>query len=702
MGRYGFGHGGKGGARLIAPLAGVGVSALEIAAVLPSPTWTGTAGTGFVSIPADPVRTTAKPIVRMIDPPNQYFTDELTFSVMAFANDGGTIIGGIDRVRFHFEGGSVDVVQPALRNFTRYDGSTYSLPCYTVRLKKPAGRAGVANLYIEAIPADATMQRRVLGPLQFSPAATKHDWDRTIGLTGSGADYTAATLATATLNALNAARTAAAQNPRVTYISSGTSDLLVGSSAYTAQGYMTVECATGVNVTFAKPSYTTDAAMLMRPRWDGMWFRGAGITFDMAYVSEVYHEAQQSVPTLLNGRSHVFEGVRFTRSTPRGALIRGNVTGGSVTHQVRGSPWFLECDLHNIQYAGQFFAYNRGCALRDTFNDAFHGAALVVGNKVTHHNSMAYRNPLPAMTVTYSGTGATADLSLSGGNVANGRVFTARVNGVSVGTFTVFNTEAAYTAGTNYTVANVVNWINSLGGGWAATLQDDTRYAAALSLGDRFTSFGAFTNQNVKGVTLQLFTAFDQHSDYYQKSDNVQENVLIYGNTGLDCDTQHFAVGGNATRDWAYINNAINRPDPSPEFLGNAQSQMSLSHSHVIIAHNTFPYQRMLLVSTAGPYEQYVGDAYCLIANNALQDLAWAGPVIPGVVIRDNHLHAAAVGTGSPGEVKAGNQITLYANAAAGDYTPAGALATNLKAPVWKLDLKGKLRGSSASVGAIA
>lgn len=702
MGRYGFGHGGKGGARLIAPLAGVGVSTLEVAAVLPSPAWTGTAGSGFVSNPTDPVRTTAKPIVHLIDPPNQYFTDELTISVMAFANDGGTIIGGIDRVRFHFEGATVDVLRPALRSFTRYDGSTYLLPCYTVRLKKPAGKAGIANLFIEAIPADATMQRRVLGPMQFSPAVAKHDWERTIGLTGSGADYTNASLITATANAINAARASAAQNPRLTFISSGTTDLPFTGTPYQVQGYVTFECAPGVNVTFAKPSYTTDAAMLMRSRWDGMWFRGAGFTFDMAFVSEVYHEAQQSTATVLNGRSHVFEGVRFTRSTPRGALIRGNITGGSVPHQVRGSPWFLECDQHNIQYAGQLATRNRGCILRDTFNDAFHGAALVVGCDVTHHNSMAYRNPLAAMTVTYTGAGATADLSLSGGNVENGRVFTARVNGVSVGTFTVFTTEAAYIAGTNYTVANVVNWINGLGGGWSATLQDNTRFAAALSLGNYLTSFGAFTNQNVKNVTLQLFTAFDQHSDYYQKSDSLQDNVLIYGNTGLDCDTQHFAVGGNATRDWAYINNAINRPDPAPEFLGNAQSQMSLSHSHVIIAHNTFPHQRMLLVTGNGQYEQYSGDAYCLIANNALQDLSWANGAGTGVVIRDNHLHASAVGTGSPGEVKAGDQTTLYVSAATGNYTPAGALLTNRKAPRWTWDLGGKLRALSASSGAVA
>jgi hypothetical protein len=669
----------------------------------PGAAWNGTAGSGFSSTPSDPARTTAKPIIRPLDPPNQYFTDELTYSVMAFARNGGTLDGGIDRVRFHFEGQTVDVVPSALRIFTRYDGTTYSLPCYTVRLKKPAGLAGIANLYVEAIPADPTMQSRVLGPIAFSPADARHDWDRTIGLTGSGADYTAATLTTATTNAIAAAKTAAANNPRLTFISSGTTDLVHGTPNYTPQGYLTFECASGVTVTFGKASYTTDTAMLMRTRYDGMWFRGAGFTFDMAFVSEIFHEAQTSVPFAAGSRSHVFEGVRFTRSTPAGALLRKAVTGGTVTWSVRGSPWFMDCDVHNMQCPGQTSHLFRGCTFRQGFHDVAFGVACMAGCTVAGWSSDLYLAPVAAMTVTYTGAGASADLSLSGISDASTRTFTARVNGVSVGTFTVLNSEAAFTAGTNYNVANVVSWINSLTD-WSATLQDDTRRATALTTGA--IGYGAFTNVNTKGVTLQLFTAFDLHTDFYQKdSANLVENVLIYGNTGTEIDAQFIMIGGNESRDWAVINNAldvkagsIDNPDGTV-----LQSQFAHPQRHVIFAHNSFPQQTLALRTGTSSIRLYDPDSYCLVANNALRDLRWdIGGVDADLAIANNHLHAGATGTGSPGEVKSGDQTSLFVDFNAGNFAPAGALLTNLKPPVFTLDAAAKSRPASAPVGALA
>jgi hypothetical protein len=705
MGRIGIGHGGRGSARLIAPLAAAAGNAVVPAKLSPSAQWNGTAGSGFTVVPTDPVRTTAKPIMRLLDPPNQYFTDELTISVMAFAVDDDTLNGGIDRVRFHFEQTTVDVLAPSPRQFTRYDGSTYSLPCYTVRLKKPGGAAGTANLYIEAIPADATMQRRVLGPIQFSPVAAKHAWDRTIGLTGSGADFTGATLAIATVNALNAARLASAQNPRVTYISSGSSDLAAMAAVYTAQGYMTFECAPGVDVTFAKASYTTDAAMIMRPRWDGLWFKGAGFTFDMAVASEIYHETQVS-NAFVAGRSHVFEGVRFTRSTPLGALIRKGLPGGGVPYSVRGSPWMLECDIRSIDTPGAGANLYRGCILAGGYGDVLPplGIACAVGNRVDGWTSETYRKPINAMTVQYTGTGATATLSLSGLNSTNNRTFTARVDGASVGTFTVLNTEAASIAGTNYNVSNVVAWINSLPG-WTATLQNDTRLAAVLNNG--VAPYGAFTNLNVKNVTLQLSANWDTHTDFFQTG-TLNNNVLIYGNSGHEMDAAILAMGGTDTFDFAIVNNAFDIKGDSFENANGEVfvSQFSGAHRHVVFAHNSFARQGLWLRSDFTGSGRYNPDTYCLVATNSIRALVWGS--VPNadadMTIKDNHLHGSGFGvsgTGSPGEVMSGNHTTLYVNAVAGDFTPAGALATNLKTPVWRVDNRGKARAATASPGAI-
>lgn len=692
MGRVGFGQGGRGTARLPAALAAAsGLSKCPI--LRPSAAWNGTAGSGFTTAPVDPVRTTAKPIVRLIDPPNQYISDALVVSVMAFANDGGTLTTGIDRVRFRFEGQTVDVLAPTMRRFTRHDGTTYSLPCYSVTLRRRGATAGLANLYIEAIPADATMQSRVLGPYQFGLASAKHDWVKTIG--AAGADFTTITAAIA------AAKTANAQNPRLTFITSGTYDMSGGTPNYTPQGYMTLQCARGVNVTLAKPSYTTDANMLMRTRWDGLWFRGSGFTLDFAFVDEIWHESQTTNP-FAAGRSHVFERVRFTRSTAPGALIRKAVTGGTTTWSVRGSPWFLECDIHNMQSPGCAPNLYRGCTFRAGFHDVAYGAACMVGCTVARWSSELYLNPLPSMTVRYTGTGAVADLSLSGINGASTRTFTARVDGVTVGTFTVLSTEAAFTAGTNYNVSNVVNWINTLSG-WTAVLQNDTRIACALTNGAA--GYGAFTNINVKTATLQLYTAFDLHTDFYQKdSINLVENVIIYGNSGTDIDAQFIMIGGNDSRDWAIIGNALDALDPSVDNPGGTTlaSQFSRAHRHVIFAHNSFPQQTLALRTGASSVQQYDPDAYCLVANNSVRNISWDTTADADLVIKNNHLHTGVTGTGSPGEVKSGTPSTLYANYDIGDFTPAGALATNLKTAVWAWDLKGARRNPSARPGAIA
>lgn len=697
MGRIGFGHGGQGTSHRLAQLVASTGGHATAASLLPSSAWTGAAGSGFTVTPVDPARTTAKPIVRPIDPPNQYFTDELVYSVMAFANDGGTLIGGIDRVRFHFEGRTVDVVAPTLRTFTRYDGSRYVLPCYTVRLRKPSSTAGVANLYVEAIPADATMQRRVLGPIQFSPATAKHDWVRTIGVTGSGADFQNASLVTATANAVNAARSSAAQNPLLTFISSGATDLPFTGTPYTVQGYLTFECAAGVNVTIGKPGYVNDAGMVIRTRFDGMWFRGRGFTFDMAFTSLIEHEAQNTTGTIENGRSHVFEGVRFTRSTPPGALIRKQLPGGAVSFMVRGSPWFLECDIHNTQRAGNRSFLERGCIFRDNYRDISSAGRCLVGNRIDGHSPARYRTPVNAMTVHYTGPGATATLSMSGVNASNNRVLTARVDGVSVGTFTVQNTEAAFLAGTNYNVSNVVNWINSLGGGWSATLQDDTRYAAALNIGT--STFGAFTNADVRTAPLQLITNWDLHADIYETAIAGDGNVIIYGNSGTAIDAQFILLGGtgNQLLDYAIINNAFSMAVGGSQ--AGSKSHFEQLHSHVIFAHNTFPNQDLVLRPEAG--NNYNPDVYCMVASNSLQSIQWTGTVDTDLLNKNNHVHSGQFSP-SPGVggTQGGTAVTLYVDSTTGDFRPAGDLVSSQKEVVWTWDIGGGSRSRTAPPGA--
>ncbi|WP_271079219.1 hypothetical protein [Aurantiacibacter sp. MUD61] len=688
MAGFGFGF----GARQRRPGSGAKLPELE-----PSAAWTGLAGSGFATAPADPVRTTAKPVMRSLVPPNQYFTDSLMVGVMAAANNQGKLLDnlGLQKVVIHYEGENFDITAPSFQSFERYDGTTYQVLGWWAKLNKPANTAGHAHVYFEAVPQDPTMQSRVIGPLQFSPSDILHDWSATIAIDGSG-DYANV------FDAVQAAKAANAQNPLCTFTRSGSYDIAGGVPNYSGAGYLTFACADGVSVEFAKPGYTSDAAMQMRPRFDGLWFRGRGFTFDFAYVSELYHESQVSSP-FAAGRSHVFEGVRFTRSLAPDALIRKALPGGGVAWSVRGSPWFLECDIHNMQDPAMAASLYRGCTFRDGFHDVAYGAACVIGCTVEGWSSEAYRTPVPALQLQYNGTAASATVSLSGINGAGSRTLTIKEDGAAIASLTLQGSEAAFLTDTNYSVQNVVDWLSAQAG-WSAMLTDNSRYAVLLT--DGSAGYGAFTDLAAKSAPLQLYTAFDLHTDFYQKDAfNLTENVIVYGNSGIGVDAQMLMVGGNETRDWLIANNALDTAGATLDNPGGVtlRSQFSKAHSHVIFAHNSYPRQQLWLRTGGASIRGYDPDAYCLVANNALADLQWdIGGPNSAVTISDNHLHAGAIGTGDLGEAKSGDAASLFADHASGVFAPAGDLLGIPATPSLPYDLRGKKRGAMAAKGALA
>ena len=145
-------------------------------ALAPQASWTGMAGSGFATTPVDPVRTTAKPALRLLTPPFQWFTDTLDVGVVAAANDSGSMLNtlGIAEVSFYFEGNSVKVLAPSWHVIDTAVGPRRYFGWW-VRLKKPPLKSGDGHLYVEAVARDVTMQKRVIGPYVFSPRAVQHD-----------------------------------------------------------------------------------------------------------------------------------------------------------------------------------------------------------------------------------------------------------------------------------------------------------------------------------------------------------------------------------------------------------------------------------------------------------------------------------------------------------------------------------------------
>lgn len=174
MAGFGFGYGPSLASRMRP-------ATTKLTGIVPGEGWTGIAGSGFQSVPVDPVRTVGKPAMRLLVPPNQVYTDRMVVGVYAGANNGGTLIDnmGLEKVVVHFEGRVIDIAEPSLQSFNDANGNAVSYFGWWIELRRD-GRNGAANLYFEAVPKDPELQRRVMGPYAFFPQTEMHDYTVTV------------------------------------------------------------------------------------------------------------------------------------------------------------------------------------------------------------------------------------------------------------------------------------------------------------------------------------------------------------------------------------------------------------------------------------------------------------------------------------------------------------------------------------------
>ncbi len=686
---FGFGHGaGRHRSQIMA--SGEFIHQSEL---LPSSAWDGTAGSGFSAPPADPLRITAKPALRLLTPDYQHFTDSMEVGVLALANNGGTLIGGIDRVRFHFEGNTVDVTEPEFRTFTRFDGSTYQCLGYWIVLSKPVSQTGDAHLYIEAVPSDPAMQRRVLGPLSYCPVETLHDYSVTV--TPSTPEVVGANYHNVS-NALHFFKGVNAQNPHINITEADPSGFYSLPSRspnyYGATGRCMIEAETPVK--FGFPSFVSDGANSFRPLYAGLHFKGSNIIFDVVHLSRIAQEQATTDNWIW------FEGVRLINSASSPYWRAGTRPFFMFVEAGTGS-WFTNCDSEYVNDPFRSSTLALGCTIRDGYNDCFMDTECALHNRVTNWNSTdPWQTYVPSLTIV-GPSGAT--LSLAGGNETNVRTFTAKVNGQAIGTFRVRPTQSAYSAATapdydplssgeGYFVQDVADWLNSFSG-WSATVLTNERRATAMAFGQN--KGVAFANIDVSGSGQTFSTYFDVHTDLFKQNVNGPEENVVWGfthATGVKGQA-FFVTEETGARDWFIIDNAIhNIPDPN-------LIQLSFDHSHVVIAHNTVPNQSMLLRSS----QDYTPDDFTLTSCNVLQDIYWSadGPLGTGT-IKDNVINAGETYPAtSIRTVIAGTSTTKVPGAQTGDFAPSGDLLTNLVAPTLGLDLNNQPRSNPASAGAL-
>lgn len=671
------------------------VEAAALALLEPGASWDGSLGSGFALVPSDPVRTTAKPACRLLVPPDQFFTDELIVGVAAAANNAGSLFQnlGLSEVVFHYEGASISVASPSYCTFPDDNGVDATYLGWWVKLKKPAGQTGSGNLYVEAVPSDTTMQSRVIGPYAFHARDQLHDMELTIAPSQSviaGERYQSVSAAFSYIKAQ------AAENPLVHFAEGGTYDLAGGGGTYAPTGYCTI---TAVEpVTFAKSSYGTDAQAIMRPLINGLWIKGAKITIDFRYVSEIYHE---NLP-----RDHVLSGINMTNSDPAGreALWRGGPR--FIGWTVRGNAWFLECLATEMSNTCLDANLVRGGRYSQLSEDIFADARCIVGTRVFDHSDNGLNNDVPAMTVSYSGAETTATLERSGAVDPSNVLYTARW-GASSASFNVGNTYNHYVGNTGdgYTIQGVADWLNGLGAGFTASVLDNSRRASAGTLaGLKGYGFGA---SDCKSAPLTVTTSFDRHGDWFQQRfNNVSENVIAYDNCAVGTQTQNIFISSNMdAKDYIFFNCAFwNDPVPSDywdaDILLSQLGRNNVSHSHVVIAHCTMANQALALRTDMSGFDM---DSYCLIANNALCDLTFNGAIDADVAVANNHLHGDAIGIiGAAGTSTGGDETDLFADPASGYFEPdsQGALVQNLKPAALLNDRSQKTRMALAAAGA--
>ncbi len=684
---FGFGH------RFGLRYTGQQSSAPGVAVVAPSASWTGVAGSGFAGADlaaiTDPVRVTAKPVCRLLTVPNQTFSDQLLVGVFAGANNQDSLIDrmGLEKVVFRFEGGATEVLQPSFQTFMDANGSPVTYYGWWCWLQKPAQVAGEARLYIEAVPQDGTMQRRVIGPYSFFPRTTLHDTVIQIAATppeqpGSRYRTISAALAFVAMQSF--------QNPVLRFTESGT--YLFGTGGNAIPSWLNYECAPGVEVTLVGPANPTfeDATSTGKGRVtinSMSRFKGSGITLDFGEFLELYVLGT-------NGRWPWFDGCRITDSRGADTPWRGRSKAGFLGWAIRGNCWFTECEIDNLFNCPDSAELVRGCYIHNCYNDVFNDALCVVGNRLEEIDSMFFNTERLAMTVSYTGPEATASIQRTS---AVGGVRIAW--GANQATLPLSSTHAAYLANTNYTVRNVVDFINSYAAqGWSATLHDDVFFASAL--GRIGTKGATFTATSVKSGPLSLYTRFDIHGDLYQRANTgTLENVAFAFNTGFGLVTQNLFLVG-AMDDVLVLNNAFHNKTGFVE-SENLRSQLNRVHRHVVIAHNTLATQDLTLRNDAP--QTYNPDAYCLISSNSLKRVLWQGGVADSdLVIARTHQHEATLpALGSTGTTIGGDHVSLYVDAASGDFTPAGALLTNLSAPILRFGLNLGQRSVLAPAGAL-
>lgn len=684
----------------------------------PSAAWTGAAGSGFGGAnppaPSDPVRTTAKPALRLITPPYQWFTDTLDVGVMAAANDGGSLRNnlGIDYVTFYYEGNSVQINAPSWRTIETVKGPrTYF--GWWARLEKPASTVGHGHLYVEATARDATMQKRVIGPYLFSPQNTLYDAVLTIAPSQpqiAGQRYQTLTAAISWVKANSKV------NPLLTITEPGTYNF--GTSAgelYTNPGYVNVTASVPVSLGKTQDQYNPAGANTIENDRCKLHIFGENITMDFRYCLTFQHSAAVPGPAIENSAPWL-DGITATSSEPLGSdadyagtgLPRSVLTANMMT----GCPWWTEAKVSNLHNCLINAKLLRGCLVENVGADIANGARLALQSRFVGSNNTSWNDDRPAFSIAYSGAEATATIARSGGVLGtSGGVWTVKLGANTYTRNT--GTPIYYTGAESRYFSDLVAWLNTLPGVTATLMiAPFDRVASSGTLPGR--AGQGFADTSFKDAPLTVATNCDIHGDFYQhQASSDLENAILAFNEVLNYDVQILFLSPpnpapRSERDILIFGNIFHAPggtggDPVV-LVGGSQwgrPNLPLPSSHVVIAHNTWVNQQFLIRNEGGGLS---ADSYCVMKNNVIDNMSVIGGTVSNLTIDGLHLSAdgAVAPAGASNVSFGGDSSSQFVNAAAFNFAPAGELLTNQRTAALSFDREGNKFQDIAPIGATA
>jgi hypothetical protein len=658
----------------------------------------------------DATRTTAKPAIHWLMPSDLRLVSNIVVGVDADAN------GGISKVTFNWEGGTVDVTTPSFYVDTSAKGTSRVRWGYWVTLNAASARAisetGASRLFAIAYPSDVTMQARTIGitsgvpatdnlrgdyALTVYPRAASNDWVKTVAPTG--ADYT--TIAAA----ITAARAASAEAPLITITATGSYELTSDANNYAnGKGFCTITTSSGVTATLGRASAfapSTPASWPWLPGWDGIEFRGSGIVFDQRNWSTINTTTK---PTWFNG-------CKFTNSI--GTLYSYYWNGG--IHPGFGASnanYWDDVTIEHVSGEGlKNQRYIRGCTINQYSDDLFTATHYVADNYVRFYEIAPWIGTFQGST-NFTGLRingpANATVSKTAGDAQGGNLLL-RVSGSTVATIAL----GYYGNDTNPTIDAVVTAINAYGNGWSASAQNSRGTMRPSLLGTPTGNAGTFTDL-VASTTLNLNAGSDFHADWWQgfSGGSIRQNVIIRNNTTRDAGTE-VALNATLFMDMTLGYDIIIKGNVWAGTYG-VTGLSGPSFSHVVYENNTN--ESLISSNQSTPadtvYSSNKNNAGALVAYNAAG--TWTDWV---PYINNSYLIANGNGPISGGSNSGNFTITkdqnsttywrlMLADYANGDYRPKaagelyGAANVNLRAKVNTYDGTGFAYAATDVVGA--